>query len=231
MGNATFYWLLMSDDQMERVAARVPRTVPELIATGIMEEDFVNVYGSQLVCLILDFVQKEKGLEEEYLNRPKIKRPLEQERLNESQMKRQHLATKNEDPEFAELNCDLVDLAQVASVAWIKSTPPLAGNLGQWEPGQALVASKASPEIKKGAAEIETVQLSDAGAADPRKGGTTPPQTITIDDDNAGPEPRKGGIEPPQTITIDDDSDEESEEVRVFLLCGCACACVCLCID
>ena len=68
MGKSSYYWHILSNDAMKRIAAQPPTTLEELKATGDLGENILLEYGERLVRIVKNFIET-RGLEE-YLNRP-----------------------------------------------------------------------------------------------------------------------------------------------------------------
>jgi len=70
IGNKTFYWHILSHDNMKAVAAQVPMNVEELKGMGVLGENIIKVYGDRICRLVSSFVVN-NDLEQLVKSRPK----------------------------------------------------------------------------------------------------------------------------------------------------------------
>jgi superfamily II DNA helicase RecQ len=72
LGNASFYWNILSNESMKTIAAQAPMSIDELNALGVVGENIIKEYGERIVRAVQSFVTQQ-GLEE-YINRRPTKR-------------------------------------------------------------------------------------------------------------------------------------------------------------
>ena len=72
LGKNCFYWNIMSNPSMKKIAEQVPTTIDDLKAMSILGENIVKEYGDRIVKIVLNFVASNKL--DSYLSRRPAKR-------------------------------------------------------------------------------------------------------------------------------------------------------------